>query len=230
MTGRAERGGAAAGMEAGQDEGDACRPLPCHLHALDPAWPAAPDWPEVRRWRKAARTALIERRLAVPRAERTERDAAIAVLIERELERRGTRRLGFYWPFKGEFEPRPLARRLHARRVALALPVVAAKATPLVFRPWAPGTRLVPGIWNIPVPAEGDPVTPDVLLVPVVGFDAGRYRLGYGGGYYDRTLAAMMPRPFAIGVGFALSRLASIQPQPHDIPMDLIITEEGVGG
>lgn len=230
MTGRAGQGVVvAAGMEADRDEVVACRSLPCRLHERDPSRPAASDWPAVRRWRRAARTALIAQRLAVPHAERARRDAMIAALVERELERRGMRRLGFFWPFKGEFDPRPLARRLHARGVLLALPVVVASAAPLVFRPWAPGNRLVPGVWNIPVPAEGEPVTPDVLLVPLVGFDAGRYRLGYGGGYYDRTLTAMTPRPFVIGIGFALSRLASIHPQPHDIPMDLIVTEEGTG-
>lgn len=231
MTGRAEEGSAAAaGMEADQDEVVTCGSLSCLPHELDPSWSAAPDWPAVRGWRKATRAVLIARRLAVPPSERARRDAAIAALVERELERRAIRRLGFYWPFKGEFDPRPLVRRLHARGVLLALPVVVARGAPLVFRPWAPGSRLVPGVWNIPVPAEGDPVTPDVLLVPLVGFDAGRYRLGYGGGYYDRTLAAMTPRPFAIGIGFALSRLAGIHPQPHDVPMDLIITEEGAGG
>ena len=81
---------------------------------------------------------------------------------------------------------------------------------------------------NIPAPADGPSVTPDVLLVPLVGFDAGGYRLGYGGGYYDRSLAARTPRPLAIGIGFEISRLATIHPQPHDIPMDAIVTERGM--
>jgi 5-formyltetrahydrofolate cyclo-ligase len=173
------------------------------------------------------RATLIARRLAVPRAARAGRDTLITARLEQVLESRAIRRVGIYWPFKGECDPRMLARRLHARGIALALPVVVAKTAPLVFRPWALGARLVLGVWNIPVPAAGEPVTPDVVLAPVVGFDAPRYRLGYGGGYYDRTLAAMAPRPFVIGVGFALSRLPSIHPQPHDIPMDLIVTEEG---
>ena len=119
-------------------------------------------------------------------------------------------------------------RALHREGTCLALPVVEEKARPLLFRPWQPATRLAPGIWNIPVPAEGRPVRPDALLVPLVGFDGEGYRLGHGGGYYDRTLAAMAPRPLAIGVGFAASRLPTIHPQPHDVPMDLIVTEEGV--
>ncbi len=228
MTDRREPGpvGAARGA-AGRDETVPDGAWPPDTDGL--SRPAASDWPGVRRWRKQMRAMLIARRLAVPRAERAGRDALITTRLEQLLGSRAMRRLGIYWPFKGEFDPRVLARRLHARGIALALPVVVAKAAPLVFRPWAPGTRLVTGVWNIPVPAEGEPVTTDVVLSPVVGFDADRYRLGYGGGYYDRTLAAMTSRPFVIGVGFALSRLPSIHPQPHDIPMDLIVTEEGMG-
>jgi len=86
-----------------------------------------------------------------------------------------------------------------------------------------------PGIWDIPVPDEGDWVRPEVLLVPLLGFDLQGYRLGYGGGYYDRTLAAAMPSPpLAIGIGFEIGRLETIHPQPHDVPMDLIVTERQV--
>ena len=84
------------------------------------------------------------------------------------------------------------------------------------------------GIWNIPIPAERVVVEPTALLVPLVGFDREHYRLGYGGGYYDRTLGAKSPRPYAIGVGYESGRLATIHPQPHDIPMDAIVTEAGV--
>ena len=82
------------------------------------------------------------------------------------------------------------------------------------------------GLWDIPVPAERDPVMPAAAIVPLVGFDPQRYRLGYGGGYYDRTLAAASPRPWCVGIGFSATRLPSIHPQPHDIPMDLIVTDE----
>lgn len=85
--------------------------------------------------------------------------------------------------------------------------------------------RMASGIWNIPMPAEGEWLQPEVLLVPLLGFDGSGYRLGYGGGYYDRTLAAMPAKPLAIGIGFELSRLATIHPQPHDVRMDLIVTE-----
>jgi 5-formyltetrahydrofolate cyclo-ligase len=84
------------------------------------------------------------------------------------------------------------------------------------------------GVLGIMIPSYGAPVAPNVVLSPLVGFDAARYRLGNGGGYFDRTLAAMEPRPFAIGIGFALGRIATIHPQPHDLPMDVIVTEEGI--
>ncbi len=81
------------------------------------------------------------------------------------------------------------------------------------------------GVWNIPIPAEGEPLFPDILLAPLVGFDAVGFRLGYGGGFYDRTIAAMPSKPQTIGVGFELSRLDTIHPQPHDMRMDVIVTE-----
>jgi 5-formyltetrahydrofolate cyclo-ligase len=83
------------------------------------------------------------------------------------------------------------------------------------------------GIWAIPIPADRLPVQPTVLLVPLLGFDERGYRLGYGGGYFDRTLAVARPRPLTIGVGYELGRLPTIYPQPHDIPMDAIVTDAG---
>ena len=84
------------------------------------------------------------------------------------------------------------------------------------------------GVWNILHPAEGPPVYPEALLIPLVGFDKGGYRLGYGAGYYDRTIAVLPKAPVKIGVGFELQRMDTIHPQPHDIPMDYIITENGM--
>jgi 5-formyltetrahydrofolate cyclo-ligase len=107
------------------------------------------------------------------------------------------------------------------------LPVVVDKKGPLEYRAWRPGEKLVDGVWNIPIPKKRQIVIPQAVLAPLVGFDRNCYRLGYGGGYFDRTLAALVPRPWAIGVGFELSRLETIYPQVFDIPMDMIITDAG---
>lgn len=133
-----------------------------------------------------------------------------------------------YWPFKGEFDPRFALHAWRQRGARSALPVVVAKATPLQFRLWWPGVRTSAGVYGLPVP-EGVPVVqPDIVLMPPIGFDAQGYRLGYGGGFYDRTLAALSPQPLKIGVAFELSRIETIQPQPHDIPMDYVVTEQGM--
>ena len=133
--------------------------------------------------------------------------------------------LGVYWPFQAEFDPRPLIDWLIAAGSAAALPAVVDKSGPLEYRAWRPGDPMVDGVWNIPIPEQRDIVLPQAVLAPLVGFDREFYRLGYGGGYFDRTLAALAPRPLAIGVGFESSLLDTIHPQPHDIPMDLIVTE-----
>ena len=185
-------------------------------------------WAEVRPWRKATRQILIDQRLALPAAERAASGAAMTAALGAMLAADAGRLVGFYWPFKGEYDPRPLVRGLHGLGMRLALPVVIQKAHPMIFREWRPRMKMSHGIWNIPVPAAGDPVLPDVLLVPLVGFDPRRYRLGYGGGYYDRTLAAMPIRPWTIGIGHTLARLPTIYPQPHDIAMDVIVTEREI--
>ena len=187
--------------------------------------PAGQRWDEVRRWRQAQRKALIARRLDISSEQRTEWNALITAGLESRLAASEPRLVGFYWPFKGEYDPRPLMRVLRRQGIRVALPVVIERAQPLVFREWSPGIRMAPGIWDIPVPAEGEAVEPDVLVVPLVGFDEAGFRLGFGGGYYDRTLAAMAAQTLNIGVGFELALLDTIHPQPHDIPMRAIVTE-----
>ena len=205
-----------------------CASPPCFMHELDPAWLGLPlSWEEVRAWRRAERERLIDCRAAVPVLERRARDLLITAHLRAALPDLANRHIGFYWPFKGEYDPRPLVRALHREGARLALPVVVQRARPMEFRAWRPRMRMAKGVWDILVPAEGPPVQPDTLLVPLVGFDARGYRLGHGGGYYDRTLAAMPRRPLAVGIGFESLRLPTIHPQPHDIPMDMIVTERG---
>jgi 5,10-methenyltetrahydrofolate synthetase len=108
-----------------------------------------------------------------------------------------------------------------------ALPVVIERGKPLVFRPWSPGYPLAKGVWNIPVPATPEEVVPNIVIVPVVGFDRACYRLGYGGGFFDQTFATMKNSPLKLGVGYGQQALLTIHPQPNDMPMNMIVTEEG---
>lgn len=145
------------------------------------------------------------------------------------LDRAAGRRVAFYWPMRGEPDLRPLVRTLLGRGVAAALPVVVEPERPLEFWAWHPAARMRrQEVWGIPVPAERNPVRPDVLLIPLIGFDRDCHRLGHGGGYYDRTLAILDPRPFAVGVGAAHGEIETIYPQPHDVAMDAIVTEREI--
>jgi 5-formyltetrahydrofolate cyclo-ligase len=185
------------------------------------------DLATVKAWRREERKRLLALRTSVPPARRREWGRAIETGLRAILAERPPITLGVYWPFQAEFDPRPLIDWLIERGSAVALPAVVDKKGPLEYRAWRPGDPLVDGVWNIPVPEQRDIVVPQAVLAPLVGFDAACYRLGYGGGYFDRTLAALEPRPLAIGVGFELSRLDTIHPQYFDIRMDWIVTEAG---
>jgi 5-formyltetrahydrofolate cyclo-ligase len=184
------------------------------------------EWEQVKAWRRARREERLARRAAVPKLQRDRQRDCIVDLIDRHVSNLAGHRIGFYWPFKAEIDLRPFVRALVKRGSEAALPVVVEKAGPLEFWDWRPGMKLGRGVWNIPIPDTRNPVEPTALLVPLVGFDDAGYRLGYGGGYYDRTLAAMPVRPLLIAVGLAACRLSTIHPQPHDIAMDAVVTEE----
>lgn len=221
---------------------------PCFLHELDPAFlmppPLASGQPgdpgqeaDLKRWRKAERERLTGLRLALRASCRQAHDARIIEHLEAAIGPVRGLVVSAYWPFRAEPDLRPLFQAIVAGGGRCALPVVVAKGQPLVFRAWAPGEKLVPGVWKIPVPVEtAEVVLPDVVIAPVIGFDASCYRLGYGGGFFDRTLAATgaamgataAGRPRVLGVGYALAAMPTIYPQWHDIPMDLMITEAGV--
>lgn len=188
---------------------------------------------DVARWRLAERARLRAERSAMRVGDRQSAGKALCAGLRRLLaERLGSaqgRVLSAYWPIKGEPDLRPLMAELHDQGVIVALPVVEVKAAPLAFRRWTPDSRMERGDWNIPVPPrEAGTLTPDITLAPLVGWDAAGYRLGYGGGYFDRTLGAFSPRPFTIGIGLSTARLATIYPQPHDIPLDVILVETGI--
>ena len=118
--------------------------------------------------------------------------------------------------------------RLRAYGAVTALPVVVAPGQPLVFREWHPGVALAPGPHGIPQPAGSDPVDPTAALVPMNGWDEAGYRLGYGGGFFDRTLASLARKPVVIGVSYELARMKTIRPQRWDIPMNWVVTERGI--
>ncbi|MDO5642951.1 MAG: 5-formyltetrahydrofolate cyclo-ligase [Paracoccus sp. (in: a-proteobacteria)] len=177
-------------------------------------------------WRRATRARLIAARDAMPDAAR-----AIAAHLDKALAKGfgGAKGmvLAAYWPIRAEIDLRDWMAAACARAVQIALPVVVAGHAPLIFRPWSPDAPMRMGRWNIPEPATDTQVTPHIILAPLVGWDEGRFRMGYGGGFYDRTLAASRPRPYSIGIGHEGARLPSIRPEPHDEALDLIITEAG---
>jgi 5-formyltetrahydrofolate cyclo-ligase len=182
---------------------------------------------DVAAWRRERRKALQAAREALSAAQHRARARAIEPLIDRFLPELQGRLVGLYWPIRKEFDPLLWARRFIAAGGDVALPVVVAMRQPLEFRRWTPGTAMAAGVYDIPYPAQGEAVLPRALIVPLLGFDAAGFRLGYGAGFYDRTFAAFAEKPFALGVGFELGRLPTIHPQPHDVPMDAILTEAG---
>jgi 5-formyltetrahydrofolate cyclo-ligase len=185
------------------------------------------DWNDIKAWRKARREELVARRAAFGVDERQGWNARVTALLESIVPVASGTVVGFCWPFKGEFDARFAVRHWRQRGATAALPGVVAKAAPLQFREWWPGAPMKPGVYDIPVPDGTRVLVPDVAIVPMNGFDEQGYRLGYGGGYFDRTLAALERRVLAIGVSYEALRLPTIYPQPHDIPMDFVVTEAG---
>jgi len=195
----------------------------CYLHELETPPPSG--WEEIKRWRKARREELILRRAAREADERKRLSLPVAQYLFDHIDVDRYPVIGIYWPIRGEIDLRELARRHVAAGGVVGLPVVVQKAAPVEFWRWRPGVALKKGLWNIPIPPERERLEPSLLVVPLVGFDRQRFRLGYGGGFYDRTLAAAHPRPRTIGVALSDAELPSIYPQPHDIPMDVIVTD-----
>jgi len=182
----------------------------------------------LRAWRRATRETLVAARLALPHATLRAHRASIDRHLTRRFPDLSVGVVAFCWPYRNEYDARFLARHLRDHGARTALPVVIAPRTPLIFREWHPGVALARGVYDIPYPAEGPAVRPVTVLLPMNGFDARGYRLGYGGGYFDRTLAALDDRPRVIGVTYELARIPTIHPQPWDIPMDFVVTERGV--
>ena len=189
--------------------------------ALDPE--------QLKSFRDRLRAEKLAARAALPAKERVTKTARISALLADFLIAEAPRVVAFTWPISGEADLRPVVEMYRAAEPGrrLALPEVVKRGEPMVFREWTPGCRLREQRFGVMVPEEGELLVPDAILLPPVAFDEGGYRLGYGGGYYDRTLAVLAPRPLAIGVGFELSRCPTIHPQDWDQPLDAVITEAG---
>jgi 5-formyltetrahydrofolate cyclo-ligase len=186
------------------------------------------DTASLKTWRKTQRERLISARVRVTPAELETWRAQIDRHLEQSFPGLANCRLAFCWPIKGEYDARHLARTLRDRGALTALPVVVAPKSPLIFREWHPGVELAVGPLDIPYPKDSAEVVPDAVLLPMNGWDAHGYRLGYGAGFFDRTLASLAKRPIVIGVSYELARLDTIHPQSWDIPMDFVVTERGV--
>jgi 5-formyltetrahydrofolate cyclo-ligase len=189
------------------------------------------DTPEDK---NALRQRLVAERLALP--DRQQRCDLLQRVMRIWLVGRPDTVIGAYWPIKGEFDPLPALHRWkedgelqgepQLRRIGL--PVVDKLHKTLKFHAWFPGCPMEEDAYGIPKPKDTEVIVPTLLFVPCVGYGAGGYRLGYGGGFYDRTLAKLEPRPFTVGLGFTTGYLDDFEPEPHDVPLDAILNDNGV--
>ncbi|MDP2697450.1 5-formyltetrahydrofolate cyclo-ligase [Thalassospira sp.] len=197
------------------------------MNADLPKMPEKDDADGQMRWRHQMRAILLAQRKEITRSDHDRASQAIRDHVGQLLAIRPAATIGFYWPFRGEIDLRPVLSAHIAAGGNAALPVVAGKDAPMAFHRWASETVMKPGYAGILEPVESPVVMPQVIIAPLVGFDDAGYRLGYGGGFFDRTLATLPRKPLVIGVGFAHSRVATIFPHRHDIPMDIVVTENG---
>ena len=184
--------------------------------------------------KKALRQRLIEQRLNMP--DRLRRADLLQQVMRIWLVGRSDTVIGAYWPIKGEFDPLPALHRWkedgelldepQPRRIGL--PVVDKVHQTLKFHAWFPGCPMEEDAYGIPKPKDTEVVVPTLLFVPCVGYSVGGYRLGYGGGFYDRTLAQLQPKPYTAGLGFAAGFLPDLEPEAHDVALDAILNELGV--
>jgi 5-formyltetrahydrofolate cyclo-ligase len=179
-------------------------------------------------WRKQQRITLLAQRKSMSAADREEKSKTITTFLKQGFPMLQHGHTGFYWPYQGECDLVPVMQFFHEQGAILALPEITERSKPLRFRQWWPGAPMKPGLFNIPTPDNTNIVEIDTVIVPMVGFDQQGYRLGYGGGYYDRTLALSHSHPMTIGIAFEIGHMDSIHPQSHDIPMDFIVTEREI--
>jgi 5-formyltetrahydrofolate cyclo-ligase len=138
--------------------------------------------------------------------------------------------IGAYWPIKGEFDTLPAIYRWSEadEKRRIGLPVIDRISKQLRFQTWYPGCEMEEDAFGIPKPVNTPVFEPSLLLVPCVGFGPRGVRLGYGGGFYDRTLATLAPRPFTVGLAYSQGFIPWLQAEAHDVPLDAVLTDEGV--
>jgi 5,10-methenyltetrahydrofolate synthetase len=195
---------------------------------MPPLSPSSEHIAESSVFRAALRREKLAARMALDEKTRAALAARIDAHLTALLAPLPSQMMAFCAPISGEFDAQPLASRLVERGWLAAMPIVEAVDAPMSFRAWTPSSAMSSDRYGIPIPAAGADLVPTIVLLPLVAFDPHGFRLGYGGGYFDRTLAKLVPRPRAIGVGFELGRVADIRPQAHDVPLDAMVTEAGV--
>ncbi|MDX1785296.1 MAG: 5-formyltetrahydrofolate cyclo-ligase [Roseovarius sp.] len=201
---------------------------PCYQHLIVAGHAIDPDTArDVNRFRKAERARLYALRNEGTVADRAQLSDNIAAELDQALTDLADRTIAVYWPIRSEPDLRAWMTRAHEAGARILLPVVVTKNAPLIFRQWTPGCAMERGIWNIPVPANGAEAIPDTVISPLLGVDEAGYRLGNGGGYYDRTLAALDKKPLVIGIGAPNCRIKTIYPMPWDIPMSMTVLGDG---
>ena len=203
--------------------------------------------------KKTLRQRLVQERLHLP--DRLERIARLQQVMRMWLMDRPDTVIGAYWPIKGEFDPLPALYRWQEDAVLgssihppgnasaqqtlnllnkpesqrrIGLPVVNKEHKTLIFYSWYPGCPMEADAYDIPKPKDTAIIVPTLLFVPCVGYAPGGYRLGYGGGFYDRTLATLQPKPFTVGLAYSNALVTDFQPEAHDVPLDAILTDAGV--
>jgi 5,10-methenyltetrahydrofolate synthetase len=198
------------------------------------AYPAQPTTSAQKaEWRRQ----LVAERLQLE--DRFARNEALQRVMRVWLVERPDTVIGAYWPIKGEFDPLPALFRWQeagmeadalgaSQRRRIGLPVINKVDKTLTFYTWYPGCPMEEDAYGIPKPKDTEIIQPTLLFVPCVGYGLGGYRLGYGGGFYDRTLAALQPKPYTVGLGYTHGFLPDLEPEPHDVPLDAILNDNGV--
>ena len=191
--------------------------LPFSLSPLEPS----SDKKMLRRQLQAERQSLIDRH---------QRAMHLQEVLRVWLAGRKDVAIGAYWPIKGEFDALPALYRWSEADDdrMIGLPVVNRDTKQLRFHVWFPGCEMEEDAYGIPKPKDTPDFQPTLLLVPCVGYGPGGIRLGYGGGFYDRTLATLEPQPYTVGVAYSHGHVPWLKGEPHDVPLDAILTEDGV--